>query len=66
MKDLSPIVDAMYPQGGRPFIPPEQLIRALLTKILFRIRSERLLMEELYKGSLEPSLPRSVFRQCRH
>lgn len=45
--ELSPTFDAMYAQSGRPSIPPEQLIRAMLVQILFSIRSERLLMEEL-------------------
>jgi transposase len=37
----------MYAGVGRPSIPPEQLIRAMLIQVLFSIRSERLLMEEL-------------------
>src|SRR5204862_1205706 len=32
---------------GRPSIPPEKLLRALLLQVLYSIRSERLLMEEL-------------------
>ena len=32
---------------GRPSIPPEKLLRALLLQMLYSIRSERLLMEEL-------------------
>lgn len=47
LADLSPTFDAMYAQAGRPSIPPEQLIRAMLIQVLFSIRSERLLMEEL-------------------
>ena len=34
-------------RSGRPSIPPEQLLRALLLQMLYSIRSERLLMEEL-------------------
>lgn len=45
--ELSPTFDAMYAQAGRPSIPPEQLIRAMLIQVLFSIRSERMLMEEL-------------------
>ena len=37
----------MYSHTGRPSIPPEQLMRALLLQILYTIRSERLLIEEL-------------------
>src|SRR5882672_3917900 len=39
--------DRMYSRMGRPSIPPEQLLRALLLQMLYSIRSERLLMEEL-------------------
>ena len=35
------------PQTGRPSIPPEQLLRALVLQVLYTVRSERLLMEEL-------------------
>ncbi len=37
----------MYSDRGRPSIPPEQLIRALLLQIFFTIRSERQLMERI-------------------
>lgn len=37
----------MYSHTGRPSIPPEHLIRALLLQIFFSVRSERLLMEQL-------------------
>jgi transposase len=36
-----------YSQTGRPSIPPEQLLRALLLQVFYTIRSERLLMEQL-------------------
>ena len=44
---LSPRFDRLVFDDGRPSIPPEQLLRALLLQILYSIRSERLLMEEL-------------------
>src|SRR5262245_64202579 len=44
---LSRRFDRLYATTGRPSIPPEQLLRALLLQILYSIRSERLLMEEL-------------------
>ena len=44
---LSPRFDRMYSDMGRPSIPPEQLLRALLLQSLYTIRSERLLMEEI-------------------
>ena len=37
----------LYATTGRPSIPPEQLLRALLLQVLYTVRSERLLMEEL-------------------
>ena len=37
----------MYATVGRPSIPPEKLLRAQLLQMLYTIRSERLLMEEM-------------------
>jgi transposase len=45
--ELSPLFVAMYSVTGRPSIPPEKLLRALLIQMLYSIRSERLLMEEI-------------------
>jgi transposase len=39
--------DALYAREGRPSIPPERLLRALLLQVLFTVRSERMLMEQL-------------------
>src|SRR6056297_2821687 len=39
--------EALYIDFGRPSIPPERLIRASLLQILFSIRSERQLMEQM-------------------
>src|SRR5256712_8512276 len=47
LRKLSRRFTAMYARGGRPSIPPEKLLRALLLQVLCTIRSERLLMEEL-------------------
>src|SRR6266568_1393535 len=44
---LSPKFTAMYATIGRPSIPPEKLLRALLLQVLYTVRSERLLMEQL-------------------
>lgn len=38
---------SLYAQTGCPSIPPEQLLRALLLQVLYMVRSERLLMEQL-------------------
>src|SRR5690349_21875789 len=46
-KQLSPRFDQIYARGGRPSIAPERLLRALLLQVLYTIRSERLLMEQL-------------------
>lgn len=47
MTALWPRFQAMYSTMGRPSIPPERLLRALLLQILYTIRSERQLMEQL-------------------
>ena len=47
LERLSPQLDALYSAVGRPSIPPEKLLRALLLQVLYTLRSERLLMEEL-------------------
>jgi transposase len=44
---LSSRFDRMYSDLGRPSIPPEQLLRALVLQSLYTVRSERLLMEEI-------------------
>ena len=44
---LSPQFEAIYTDFGRPSIPPEQLLRALLLQVLYTVRSERLLIEQL-------------------
>jgi transposase len=44
---ISPQFGALYVQFGRPSIPPEKLLRALLLQALYTIRSERQLMEQL-------------------
>jgi len=47
LERLSPRFEKLYSKVGRPSIPPERLLRALLLQILYTIRSERMLMEEL-------------------
>ena len=47
LAELSPRFQAMYATMGRPSIPPERLLRALLLQVLYTIRSERQLMEQL-------------------
>jgi transposase len=45
--ELSKLFARMYSQMGRPSIPPEKLLRALLLQVLYTVRSERMLMEQL-------------------
>jgi transposase len=45
--ELSAEFEALYSDVGRPSIAPEKLLRALLLQVLFTIRSERMLMEQL-------------------
>jgi len=47
LQELSPQFNRMYSKVGRPSIPPEQLLRALLLQMLYSVRSERLLTEEI-------------------
>ena len=47
LKELSMVFDEMYTAFGRPSIAPEKLLRALLLQVLYTIRSERMLMEQL-------------------
>jgi transposase len=67
--------DAIYARSGRPSVPPERLLKALLLQILFSIRSERLLVESLDYNLLyrwfvglsldEPVWDHSTFSQNR-
>jgi transposase len=52
LEELSPTFDQIYSHIGRPSIPPEHLLRALLLQILYTVRSERLLMEQLHYNML--------------
>ena len=45
--DLAPLFKEMYSHTGRPSIPPEQILRALLLQVFYSIRSERMLVEQL-------------------
>src|SRR4051812_18409967 len=47
LKALSKDFDRMYSDIGRPSIAPEKLLRALMLQILYTVRSERMLMEQL-------------------
>ena len=47
LKDMDRFFQTRYAREGRPSIPPERLLRASLLQMLYSIRSERLLMEEM-------------------
>jgi len=47
LRSLSSDFETMYARTGRPSIPPEQLLRALLLQAFYTVRSERQLMEQL-------------------
>lgn len=47
LKAMSARFDEIYGEEGRRSIPPERLLRALLLQMLYSVRSERLLMEQL-------------------
>ena len=47
LERMEPSFASIYAKDGRPSIPPERLLRALLLQALFSVRSERQLMEQL-------------------
>ena len=47
LAEMSPHFTRLYAKRGRPSIAPEKLLRALLLQVLYTIRSERQLMEQL-------------------
>src|SRR4030088_3559959 len=58
LKDPSPSFGKLYSSAGRPSIPPEQLLSALLLQVFYGIRSERQLMEQLcWFAGLAPDDP---------
>jgi transposase len=47
LKQLSPSLERLYAREGRPSVPPEKLLSALLLQVFYSIRSERQLIEQL-------------------
>src|SRR6201997_1159307 len=47
LRELRPRFTRLYAKTGRPSIAPEKLLRALLLQLLYSVRSERMLMEQL-------------------
>jgi transposase len=52
LRDLSPSFSRLYARNGRASIPPEYLLRALLLQLLYSVRSERMLIEQLHYNML--------------
>lgn len=52
LKELDGLFDSIYASNGRESIPPERLIRASLLQILYTIRSERQLVEQIQYNML--------------
>ena len=73
LAQLSPEFDAMYSAVGRPSIPPERLLKAIVLMALYSVRSERLFCEQLDYNLLfrwfldmsidEPGFDHSTFSQ---
>jgi transposase len=47
LREMSPLFDQMYEEGGRVSVPPERLLKATLLMALFSVRSERQFCEQL-------------------
>jgi transposase len=47
LKELDEVLASRYASSGRTSIPPERLLRASLLQVVYSVRSERLLMEQL-------------------
>lgn len=47
LTELDDLLDSRYAEGGRASIPPERLLRASLLQVIYSVRSERLLMEQM-------------------
>jgi transposase len=47
LRELQRKFGKLYAKTGRPSIAPEKLLRALLLQVLYAVRSERMLMEQL-------------------
>jgi transposase len=47
LEGIDAALEKMYADGGRPSIAPEKLLRGLLLQMLYSVRSERMLMEQM-------------------
>ena len=56
LQQLKPRFNSLYAKIGPPSIAPEKLLRALLLQVLYSVRSERMVMEQL-DYNLQPAVP---------
>jgi transposase len=66
LREMSPLFDAMYEEGGRISVPPERLLKATLLMALFSVRSERQFCEQLdynlmFRWFLDMDMAESTF-----
>ncbi|WEK10604.1 MAG: transposase [Candidatus Pseudomonas colombiensis] len=47
LRELNDLLDSRYAAAGRPSIPLERILRASLLRVVYSVRSERLLMEQM-------------------
>ena len=47
LRSMAKDFDSLYAKTGRPSVPPERLLRAVLLQIFYTVRSERMLMEQM-------------------
>ena len=47
LRSMAKDFDGLYAKTGRPSVPPERLLRAVLLQIFYTVRSERMLMEQM-------------------
>src|SRR5499427_6850465 len=47
LRGMAKDFDALYAKTGRPSVPPERLLRAVVLQIFYTVRSERMLMEQM-------------------
>jgi transposase len=47
LRGMAKDFDGLYAKTGRPSVPPERLLRAVLLQIFYSVRSERMLMEQM-------------------
>ncbi len=75
LREMAKDFDGLYAKTGRPSVPPERLLRAVLLQIFYTVRSERMLMEQMNYNLLfrwfvglemdEPVWNHAVFRKNR-